>query len=127
MHVCHNFIEYAPETKRQSYQWKSPTSPRPNKARQSKSKVKVLLITFFDVSGIVHSEFLPQGQTINQQVYKEILRLLLRSVREKRRELRQDKSWLLHHANAPAHKALSIRQFLAEKNIAVLEQAPFNI
>ena len=53
------------------------------KARQSKSKVKVLLITFFDVRGIVHSEFLPQGQMINQQVYKEILRLLLCSVHEK--------------------------------------------
>ena len=74
-------------------------SSRPKKARQSKSKVKVMLIivTFFDIRGTVHSEFLPQGQTISQQVYKEILRRLLRSVREKRRELWQDKSWLLHH------------------------------
>jgi len=47
-------------------------------------------------------------------------------VREKRRELWQDKSWLLHHDNAPAHNALSIRQFLAEKNIAVLEQPPYS-
>ena len=85
-----------------------------------------MLITFFDVRGIVHSEFLPQGQTISQQVYKEILRRLLRSVREKRRELWQDKSWLLHHDNAPAHNALSILQFLAEKNIAVLEQPPYS-
>ena len=76
-------FEYDPETKRQRCQWKSPTSPRPKKARQSKSKVKVMLITFFDVRGIVPSEFLPQGQTINQQVYNEILRLLLRSLREK--------------------------------------------
>ena len=119
-------FEYDPETKRQRCQWKSPTSPRPKKARQSKSKVKVMLITFIDVRSIVHSEFLPQGQTINQQVYKEILRLLLRPVREKRRELWQDKSWLLHHDNAPAHNALSIRQFLAEKNIAVLEQPPYS-
>ena len=85
-----------------------------------------MLITFFDVRGIVHSEFLQQGQTINQQVYKEILRLLLRSLCEKRRELRQDKSRLLHHHNAPAHNALSIRQFLAEKNIAVLEKPPYS-
>ena len=43
-------FEYDPETKGQSCQWKSPTSPRPNlKARQSKSKVNVMLITFFDV------------------------------------------------------------------------------
>ena len=99
-------------------------SLRLKKVRQSKSKVKVMLITFFDVRGIVHSEFLPQGQTINQQVYKEILQLLLHSVHKKRRELWQDKLWLLHHDNAPAHNALSIRQFLAEKKITMLEQPP---
>jgi len=42
---------------------------------------------FFDVHGIVHTEFLPQGQTINQHVYKSILQRLMRSVREKRSEL----------------------------------------
>jgi len=69
-----------------------------------------MLITFFDVRRIVHSEFLPQGQTINQQVYKEILRLLLRSAREKRGELWQDKSWLLHHDSAPEHPAVPGRE-----------------
>ena len=38
----------------------------------------------------------------------------------------QDKSWLLHHDNVPAHNALSIQQFLAEKNMAVLEQPPYS-
>ena len=119
-------FEYDPKTKRQSLQWKSPVSPRPKKARQSKSKVKHMLFAFLDVRGIVHMEFLPQGQTINQHVYKEILRRLLYSVREKRRELWKNNSWLLHHDNAPAHNARSIRQFLAEKNIAVLEQPPYS-
>ena len=40
---------------------------------------------FFDVHEIVHAEFLPLGQTINQHVYKNILRRLMRSVREKRK------------------------------------------
>ena len=93
---------------------------------KTKSKIKVMLIMFFDVRSIVHSGFLPQGQTINQQVHKEILWLLLRSVHEKRRELGQDKSWLLHHNNAPAQNAQHIRQFLAEKNIAVLEQSSYS-
>lgn len=31
---------------------------------------------------------------------------------------------LLHPDNAPAHNTLSIRQFLAQKNIAVLEKPP---
>ena len=80
-------FKYDPETKRQSHQWKSPASPRPKKARMSKSKVKVMLIAFFDIKGIVHFKFPPQSQTVNQYVYKEILRRLMRTVREKRRDL----------------------------------------
>ena len=38
---------YDPETKRQSSQWKHPGSPRPKKARQSKSIYKLLMIPFF--------------------------------------------------------------------------------
>ena len=39
--------------------------------------------TYFYIRGMVHYEFLPQGQTVNQHVYKEILQRLLRSVRRK--------------------------------------------
>ena len=81
----HEFL-YKPKTKRLSRQQESPTLSRLEKARQSKIKVKVLLMTFFDVGGIVHSEFLSQGQTINQQIYEGFLRRMLRLVREKRRE-----------------------------------------
>ena len=41
-------------------------SPRPVKARKSKSKVKVMLIVFLNIQGIVHFKFLPQGQAVNQ-------------------------------------------------------------
>ena len=94
--------------------------------RRLKSKTKVMLIAFFNVHGIVHAEFLPQGQMINQHVYKSILRRLMRSVREKRRELWETRSWLLHQDNAPAHNASGIREFLAKSNIAVLEQPPYS-
>ncbi|XP_046683529.1 uncharacterized protein LOC124369546 [Homalodisca vitripennis] len=38
----------------------------------SKSKVKSMLIAFFDVKGIVHEEFVPPGQTVNGQYYREV-------------------------------------------------------
>ena len=76
--------------------------------------------------GIVHPEFLPQGQTFNQHVYKNILRHLICSVREKRRELWETTSWLLHHDNSPAHNTLGIQEFLAKNNIVVLEQPPYS-
>jgi len=34
--------------------------------------------------------------------------------------------WLLHHDNAPAHSALSIREFLAKKNIPLLPHPPYS-
>ena len=36
------------------------------------------------------------------------------------------KSWLLHHDNALAHNAFNIQEFLAENNIAMLEQPPYS-
>ena len=43
---------YAPETKRQSSQWRHAGSPRPKKARQSKSTNKLLMIPFFFLTAL---------------------------------------------------------------------------
>jgi len=69
-----------PETKQALSQWKTPPSPRPKKARQVRSNVKTMLIVFFDVRGIVHREFIPPGQTVNQEFYLEVLRRLRENV-----------------------------------------------
>ena len=45
---------YNPETNRQSSQWKHADSPRPKKARQSKSTHKLLMIPFFDNTGMIY-------------------------------------------------------------------------
>ena len=61
--------QFDPETKRQSMAWCSPSSPRPTKSRLQKSKVKTMLIAFFDNDGIIHKEFVPPGQTVNAVFY----------------------------------------------------------
>ena len=43
---------YDPEAKQQSTQWKSPSSPRPQKARQSRSAIKSMLIIFFTFAAL---------------------------------------------------------------------------
>jgi hypothetical protein len=58
---------YDPEAKQQSLQWKSPNSPQPKKAFQVCSNVKSMLIILFDTQDIVHNEFTPAGQTINDK------------------------------------------------------------
>jgi hypothetical protein len=36
-----------------------------------KIAMKTMLTTFFNIKGIVHFEFIPQGQTVNQTFYVE--------------------------------------------------------
>ena len=78
---------YGIETRAQSSQWKHPEAPRPNKAHQVRSNVKVLLTVFFDCNGVVHHEFLPQGRTVNRECYLEVMRRLCEAIPQKRTEL----------------------------------------
>jgi len=41
-------------------------------------------------------------------------------------ELFANNSWILHHDNAPAHTALSVREFLATKQITLLEHPDYS-
>jgi len=110
------WFQYDPETKRQSTQWETQNSPRPKKARMSRSLVKTLLVCFFDHKGTVHYEFIAQGQTVNQQSYLEVLKRLQESVLRKRPGLWPDK-WILHHDKVPTHDAFRFRGFLAMNSI----------
>ena len=74
----------------------------------------------------LHYEFVPTGQTVNQLYYLEVLKRLREKVRRKRPELFANNSWILHHDNALAHTALSVREFLATKQIAVLEHPTYS-
>jgi len=115
---------YDPETKHQSSQWKSADSLRPKKARRVQSEV--MLIVFFDMEGIVHYEYVPQGQTVNQQFYLQVLKCLTLAVSHKRPQKRVAGAWALHHDSAPAHTAHSIQVFLASHGIPVIQQPPYS-
>lgn len=117
---------YDVETKTQSSQWKLPNEPRPKKARQVRSNVKVLLTVFFDCNGVVHHEFLPRGKTVNKEYYIQVLRRLREAIRRKRPELWRNNNWLLHHDNAPPHTALVIREFLTKHSTTVMPQPPYS-
>ena len=117
-------FEYDPETKRQSEEWHTKSSPRPKRARMSKSKINTMIIVSFDHRGIVHKEFVPPGQTVNQTFYREVLDRLRKRVVRVRPDIAAN--WILHQDNAPSHNALSIREFLTEKKIPVLPHPPYS-
>jgi len=79
---------------------------------------------FFDSRGIVHKGFVPPGQTVNHVFYKDILERLRKRVQRIRTDIADD--WVLHHDKVPAHTALSIREFVAKKNIPVISHPPYS-
>jgi len=62
----------------------------------------------------------PQGHTINQFYYREILERLRKRVVRVRPSIADN--WLLRHDNAPCHTAISVIKFLAKKGIPVVPQ-----
>ena len=81
---------------------------------------------FFDKLGVVHHENAPKGQTIKQTYYLEVLKRLRDALRRKRPERWIEDDWFLHHGNAPAHRALSIQQFLAKHRIPLVPHPPYS-
>ena len=74
-----------------------------------------MLICFFDSQGVVHKELVPQGQTVNQQYYREVLERLRKRVHCVRPEIAD--TWILHHDNSPCHTVISVNEFLTKKGI----------
>ena len=116
-------LEYDPETKRQSRKWHTANSPRPKKARMSKSKIKSMLI-FFKVRG-------SSTRNLCHQDKLSIKFFTGKSLKD------SGKGWhvcdqALHALgccitdNAPCLTAVSINEFLAERNIPVFPQPPFS-
>jgi len=66
-------FNYNPETKQQSAEWHTKSSPHSKKALMSRSWVKTMIIVFFDSHGIVHKECVPPGWTVNHAFYKDVL------------------------------------------------------
>jgi histone-lysine N-methyltransferase SETMAR len=106
---------YDPETKRQSSEWTGETSPRPKKLKFQMSRIKTILIIFFDSQGVVHKELVTEGKTVNAEFYRAVMDLLLKRIRRVRPAASCSRDFYLLQDNAPAHKAASVCQFFTPK------------
>jgi len=111
---------YDPETKRQSSEWVGEISPRPKKLKFQRSRIKSMLLIFFDSQGVVHKEFVSEGKTVNVEFYKGVMDGLLRRIQRVRPAVFCSRDFFLLHDNAPAHKAASVCQFLTQKMLQLL-------
>jgi hypothetical protein len=104
-----------PEAKRQSSEWDGETFPRPKKPKFQTSRIKTMLIIFFDSQGVVHQEFVPEGKKVNAEFYKGVMDRLLERIQRVRPAAFCSRDVFLLRDNAPTRKAASVCQYLTPK------------
>ena len=75
---------------------------------QSKSTLKLLMIPFFDSTGMMYMHWVPTGQTVNKEYYVEVLREFRKSFLGKRPALFKSGQWHFHQDNAPVHSSILV-------------------
>ena len=110
---------YDRETKKQSSQWKHAGSPRPKKARQSKSTHKLLMIPFFDSTGMIYMQWVPTGQIVNKEYYVGVLTEFRKRFHRKRPALFKSGQWHFHHP-------ILVTDYLTKMGINTVHQPPYS-
>jgi len=94
--------------------------------RFQKSRVKTMLVIFFDWQGIIHKEFVPEGETINAVYYIGVMERLLNRIQRVRLGMCESGDWFLLHDNALSHNMTFVKQFLAQRKVTVLNHPPYS-
>ena len=109
-----------------SSKWKHAGSPRPKKARQSKSTHKLLMISFFDCTGMIYMHWVPTGLTVNKEYYVKVLREFSKRFRWKRPALFKSGQWHFHLDNAPVHNSIHVTDYLNKMGIKTVPHPPYS-
>jgi len=81
-------------------------------------------IIFFDSQGVVHKEFVPQGKTVNAELYKGVMDRLLNRIQRGRPAAFCSGDFFILHDKAPTHKPASVCQFSTPNNVTTLYHPP---
>ena len=102
-----------PETKQQSMHWCHSGSSCKTKSKQTLLAWKVMCMVFWDREGILPTDFLTRGETVNVERYCKTLQKFRWAIQNKRCSILSDGVILLHD-NASPHMARQSTYFLQE-------------
>lgn len=111
---------------KQKRSWSKRDKPAQNTSKADIHQRKVMLSVWWDFKGIVYFELLARNQTINSDIYYYQLDKLNDSIKQKRSELTNRKSVVLHHDNAKPHASLVTRQKLLQLGWDVLPHSSYS-
>ena len=116
---------YDPLSQQEAKAWKKPEEIMPTRPRQQRSTRKVMMTIFWDSDGVLLTDYLTQGNTINGQYYASLIERLRSVILEKRRG-KVSKGVLLLHDNASVHKSKVAQAAIHQAGFAELNHPAYS-
>ena len=96
------------------------------KAGQSKSTHKLLMIPFFDSTGMIYMHWVPTGQTVNKEYYVEALREFRKRFLGKRAALFKSGQCHFNRDNALVNNSILVTDYLTKLGIKTVPHPPYS-
>ncbi len=114
---------HTPETKRQSMQWLKKGVPGPVKAKVTATRAKQMVLAFFDDQGMVYTNYVPRGVSVNAAYIVDALRTFLKALQKKRPDIVAGERFL-QWDNTLVHTAEVVQTFLVKNSIQLIPHPP---
>ncbi len=106
--------------------WANKGEKRPQKVRHQQSKVKQMVVLAYDWSGVIALYKVPQGTTVNVNMYKDFLQNTLRPKICKNRPGMLEKGVIILHDNCRIHTTPVIVKLLAKYGWEILHHPAYS-
>lgn len=116
---------FTPDTKEGSKQWLPKGTSPPLKAKTAPLQRKIMMTAFWDEDGIIHIDFLPDGETINSDYYCQVLEDVHHHLRHRRRG-KKSRGILLHQDNARPHTARKTTEKIDQLRWKLISHPPYS-
>jgi histone-lysine N-methyltransferase SETMAR len=117
---------YDPKTKRQSQVWLPKGAPRETKVRRPRSVGKKMFAIFFMKAGFVSAVPLDDKKTVTGMWYSHTCLPQVFETVKSRRPKTGLRGLVLHHDNAPAHRAGVTLEYLEGLHVKLMEHPPYS-
>jgi histone-lysine N-methyltransferase SETMAR len=114
---------YDPDNKRQSMEYRHKGSPEPNKFKTKATAEKVMLTVLWNSEGVVPTDFLENGATVNSERYIETLRSLKKRITRKEAEI---DDVLLQKDNTKPHTSAATTDAIARLGLTMLQHPVYS-